>query len=58
MLNVRVYEYLNDEDTATISGTITAVGGRYDDIKAIQWDDGAKSHVAEHWRGITWEYED
>ncbi len=58
MLNSRVYGYLNDEGTATVGGTISAVGGRYDDIKAVLWDDGIESHVAEHSRGISWDYDD
>ncbi|BCM70875.1 hypothetical protein L0F81_17245 [Streptomyces tricolor] len=58
MINTRVYGYLTDDGTQTIGGTITAVGGQHDDIKAIQWDDGITSHVAEHDRGITWDYED
>jgi hypothetical protein len=41
-----------------IGGTITATCGRYDDIKAIQWDDGITSDVAEHNRGKSWDYED
>lgn len=58
MLNARVYGYLNDDGTQTIGGTITAVGGSRDDIKAVQWDDGTTTHVGEHERGVTWEYED
>ncbi|MBX7464949.1 hypothetical protein K1Y80_02485 [Streptomyces sp. MAG02] len=55
---MRVYEYLNDSGTERIGGTVTAVGGRYDDIKAVAWDDGTESHVAEHSRGISWDYDD
>lgn len=58
MINARIYGYLDDEGTQKIGGTITASGGRYGDIKAIQWDDGTTSHVAEHNRGITWDYDD
>ena len=58
MINARVYGYLDDNGTQKINGTITATGGRYDDIKAIQWDDGITSDVAEHNRGIAWDYED
>lgn len=58
MINARVYGYLDDEGTQKIGGTITATGGRYDDIKAIQWDDGTTSDVGEHHRGWTWDYED
>jgi hypothetical protein len=58
MINVRVYGYLDDNGTQKIGGIITAVGGRYDDIKAVQWDDGIISDVAEHHRGINWDYDD
>ncbi|MFD8949480.1 hypothetical protein ACFV0B_11555 [Streptomyces xanthophaeus] len=58
MINARIYGYLDDNGTQKIGGTITATGGRYDDIKAIRWDDGAETHVAEHDRGTTWDYED
>ena len=56
MLSTRIHGYLNGG--LTIGGTITAVGGHYDDIKAIRWDDGITSHVAEHQRGTTWDYTD
>lgn len=58
MVNARIYGYLADDSAQTIGGTITATGGRYDDIKAIRWDDGVESHVGEHDRGATWDYED
>jgi hypothetical protein len=58
MINGRVYGYLDDNATQKIGGTITAVGGRYSDIKAIQWDDGTTSNVGEHERGWSWDYED
>ena len=58
MTGARVYGYLDDEGTQKIGGTITATGGRYDDIKAVHWDDGVTSDVAEHNRGIGWDYED
>ena len=58
MISTRVYGYLDDNGTQKISGTITATGGIRDDIKAIHWDDDTKSHVAEHQRGWTWDYED
>ena len=58
MVNARVYGYLDDEGTQKIGGTITASGGRYGDIKAIHWDDDTITHVAEHNRGWTWDYED
>lgn len=56
MINARIYGYLDDDGTQTIGGTILATGGRYDDIKAVRWDDGATTHVAEHNRGISWDY--
>ena len=58
MINARIYGYLTDDGTQKIGGTITAIGGRYDDIKAIRWDDGVESHVGEHDRGAAWDYED
>jgi membrane-bound inhibitor of C-type lysozyme len=58
MLYARVTAYLDDTGTHTISGMITASGGRYDDIKHIRWDDGITSHVAEHDRGTTWDYDE
>lgn len=58
VINARVYGYLDDEGMQRIGGTITASGGRYDDIKAIQWDDGTTSTVGEHHRGWSWGYED
>ncbi len=58
MVNARVYGYLDDEGTQKIGGTITASGGRYGDIKNIQWDDDTTSHVGEHDRGHTWDYDD
>lgn len=58
MFYTRVYGYLDNAGTQTIGGTITASGGRYDDIKTIQWDDGITTHVGEHQRGTTWEYAD
>lgn len=58
MINARIYGYLDNEATQKIGGTITASGGRYDDIKAVQWDDGLESTVGEHDRGTTWDYED
>jgi hypothetical protein len=58
MINARIHGYLDDEGTQTIGGIITAVGGRYDDIKAVQWDDGIISDVAEHQRGINWDYDE
>jgi hypothetical protein len=58
MIHGRVYGYLDDEGTQKIGGTITAVGGRYDDIKAVQWDDGIITTVGEHHRGLDWDYED
>lgn len=58
MIRARIYGYLDDAGTQKIGGTITATGGRYDDIKAIRWDDGDCSHVAEHTRGWDWDYED
>ncbi|MEU0670379.1 hypothetical protein ABZ508_33250 [Streptomyces lavendulocolor] len=58
MITARVYGYLTADHTQKIGGTITASGGRYDDIKAIRWDDGVDSIVAEHDRTITWDYED
>lgn len=58
MINARVYGYLDDNGTQKIGGTITASGGRYDDIKQIKWDDGTTSHVAEHTRGGDWDYAD
>lgn len=58
MINARVYGYLDDAGTQKIGGTINAIGGRYGDIKAVQWDDGVTSHVAEHRRGTEWDYED
>lgn len=58
MFGARVYGFLDDDGTQKLGGTITAIGGRYDDIKAVQWDDGDTSHVAEHHRGWSWDYED
>ncbi|WP_416476981.1 hypothetical protein [Streptomyces sp. LKA04] len=58
MINARIFGYLDDNGTQTIGGTITATGGRHDDIKAIRWDDGTTSHVADHHRGWTWDYAD
>lgn len=56
MIDGRIFGYLDDGATQEIGGTITAIGGRYDDIKAIQWDDNTTSHVAEHQRGWSWDY--
>jgi hypothetical protein len=58
VINARVYGYLDDEATQKIGGTITATCGRYDDIKAIQWDDGITTDVAEHNRGKSWDYDE
>ncbi|MFF5404606.1 hypothetical protein ACFY8K_16805 [Streptomyces misionensis] len=56
MVTARIHGYLNDTGTQTIGGTILASGGRHGDIKAIVWDDGQTTHVAEHDRGTTWDY--
>lgn len=56
MIDARIFGYLDDEGTQTIGGTITAIGGRYDDIKAIRWDDDTTGYVAEHQRGWSWDY--
>lgn len=58
MINARVYGYLDDNGTQKIGGIITASGGRYGDIKAVRWDDGITTDVAEHLRGHAWDYED
>lgn len=58
MVNARVYGYLDEEGTQKIGGTITASGGRYGDIKKIQWDDGDTTHVGEHERGHSWDYDE
>lgn len=58
MIDARVYGYLDDEFTQKISGTLIAVGGRYDDIKVIQWDDGVVTDVPERHRGVSWDYDD
>ena len=55
MIGSRITGYFVDK---TIGGSITAVGGRYDDIKEVRWDDGTTSHVGEHERGLVWEYQD
>ncbi|MFG3014358.1 hypothetical protein ACGFZB_28845 [Streptomyces cinerochromogenes] len=56
MLGDRVYGYVNDTDT--ISGTVTAVGGRFGDIRAVLWDDGVTTYVGDLDLGISWDYED
>ncbi|MFB7823822.1 hypothetical protein [Streptomyces hydrogenans] len=56
MIGARIFGHFTDE--GTVRGTIVGVGGRFDDIKAIRWDDGAISHVGEHERGPVWDYQD
>lgn len=56
MIGARVFAYITD--TQTVGGTITAVGGRFDDIRAVQWDDGVTSYVGSHEIGVAWDYED
>lgn len=58
MIGARVYGYLDNNGTQKIHGTIIASGGRYGDIKMIQWDDGTTSPDGEHNRGFTWDYDE
>lgn len=58
MIDARIYGYLDDEGTQKIGGTITATGGSCGDIKAVTWDDGTTTHVADHHQGWNWDYQD
>lgn len=52
------WNFDDNDNPAHISGTIIAIGGRYGDIKAVQWDDGLHTNISEIDRGTNWDYED